>query len=360
MTHISIGILAHNEAEVIQSTLTSLLAQTLFDDPYIKAEVVIVSNGCTDDTAAIAEQFIRQSADRLAATNASWKVGDIPEAGLANAWNTFIHRLSSPSADYLFIMAADIQLLEPTTFSSMVRILEDRPEAWVSVDKKIKDVALKADKTLADRLSVRISKISGERPVAGEPAWISGQLSCSRANILRKFWLPLTLPTDDSFFYTMVVTNFLTEPPKPERVLLAPAAAHAFEAYTGIRRLLKHEKWLIFGATVNEILYAHLRSTAQEQHVCSFIRAQNQTNPVWLNELVQTKTLNRCGWFIPRFILIRRFQSLRSKPLLKAILMLPLSVAAFLVDAFVAFQVNAAMIRSGGLPTWTGSGSWGK
>ncbi len=362
MTHISIGILAYNEADIIQSTLDALLTQSIFQDPHITSEIVVVPNGCTDETAAIAKAYLKDADDQLDASRVRWKVCNLQQAGLANAWNTFIHELSSTAADYLFVMSADIHLIEPKTFRSMVHILEDRPEAWVSVDQRIKDVTFKENKTPADWLSVWISKISGGQAVEGEPAWISGQLSCTRAAILRKLWLPLTLPTDDSFFYTMVVTNFLTESPKPERVLLAPAAAHTFEAYTNIKKLFKHEKWLIFGSAVNELLYKHLQQfqPTHRSDICLAICESNQKNPVWLNEMVQKVTLNSQGWFIPKFVLRRRFQSLRSKPVAKAVVMLPLSVAAFLVDALLAFQVNAEMNKKGGLATWKGSGSWGK
>ena len=362
MTHISIGILAYNETAIIQSTLDALLTQSVFQDPHITSEIVVVPNGCTDDTAAIAEAYLKSAGDRLDADRVSWKVCNLQQAGLANAWNTFIHELSDASADYLFVMSADIHLIEPETFRSMVRILENRPEAWVSVDRRIKDVAFKENKKLADWLSVWISKISGGQATEGEPAWISGQLSCTRAAILRKLWLPLTLPTDDSFFYTMVVTNFLTEPPKPERVLLAPAAAHTFEAYTSARKLFKHEKWLIFGSAVNELLYTHLQQfqLTYNSDICLAIRESNQRNPAWLNEMVKKVTLNSKGWFIPKFILLRRFQSLQSKPVAKAVVMLPLSIIAFLVDASLAFQVNSEMNKRGGLATWKGSGSWGK
>ncbi|MGI8933693.1 MAG: glycosyltransferase family 2 protein, partial [Phormidesmis sp.] len=179
MTHISIGILAYNEAAIIQSTLDALLTQSVFQDPHITSEIVVVPNGCTDDTAAIAEAYLKGAGDRLNASKVSWKVCNLPQAGLANAWNTFIHELSSPSADYLFVMSSDIRLIEPETSRSLVRILDDRPEAWVSVDQRIKDVAFKENKTPADWLSLWISKISGGHSVEGEPAWISGQLSCT-------------------------------------------------------------------------------------------------------------------------------------------------------------------------------------
>lgn len=362
MAHVSIGILARNEEDVIKSTLASLLTQTIFKTPDITSEVVVVPNGCTDNTAAISSSFLQSSEDCFNTKQVSWKVCEIEQPGLANAWNTFIHKLSSPSVDYLFVMSSDIELIEAETFHSMVNILEERPEAWVSVDKRIKDVAFKEHKTIADHLSVWVSKISGARFTEGEPAWISGQLSCTRAHVLRKVWLPITLPTDDSFFYTMVVTNFLTESPKPERVLLAPSAAHTFEAYTGIKRLFKHEKWLIFGAVVNDLLFSYLKNISKfsNQDVCVFIQHENENNPFWLNELIQKTTLNSQRWFIPRFIMVRRFQSLQAKPLLKAILLLPLSIVAFLIDAFLAFQVNTEMNRKGGLATWTDSGSWGK
>ncbi|MEO0540384.1 MAG: glycosyltransferase [Cyanobacteria bacterium P01_A01_bin.105] len=359
MLNISIGILAHNEADIIADTLTTLLDQTLFQASGVNLEVVVVPNGCTDTTAAIAQKTIATAQAQL--PQAQLKVCEIQQAGLANAWNTYIHEFSNPAADYIFVMSADINLIEPRTLTSMVESLEAQPDAWVSVDQRLKDVAFKASKTPLDHLSVLASGLSGGRSKAGQPAWISGQLSCSRAKVLRQVWFPATLPTDDAFLYTLVVTNFLQESARPERVIQANAAAHTFEAYTHPKKLLKHEKWLIFGQAVNQILYPYLSEHQTDgRGLCDTIAQNNKVNSHWLNDLIRAQTQGTGQWFIPQFILVRRFKSLQNKSWYEALPMAPLCLLAFFIDLVLAIQVNHDLNRYGSLPTWTGSGSWGK
>lgn len=361
--NISIGILAYNESAIIRATLHSLLEQSLFNQPDsgMVIEIVVVPNGCTDDTAAISRATLEELVKPSVHTNVNWRVCEVEQAGLANAWNLFIHEFSEPKADYLFVMSADIQLLDTQTLRSMIEALETRPEAWVSVDKRIKDVAIKENKSLMEQLSTLASGLSGSNAVEGSAAWISGQLSCTRAKVLRRIWLPTTLPTDDAFIYTMIVTDFLKTPEEPERVILAGSASHAFEAYTDIGRLLRHEKWLIFGQTVNQLLYADLLANSNEQQDVSWlIKERNEQDPFWLNKLVKFAVKEKGGWLIPKFILIRRFQSLLYKPFYKAILLFPLAAIAFVIDLILSIQVNSELHSKGGVGYWVGSGGWGK
>lgn len=207
--NISLGILAYNESAIISTTLRSLLQQSLFSEPNsdMAIEIVVVPNGCTDDTAAISRATLEELVPSLH-INVNWRVCEVEQAGLANAWNLYIHEFSNPKADYLFVMSADIQLLALQTLRSMIEVLETRPEAWVSVDKRIKNVSLKENKSLMEQLSTLVSGLSGSNAVEGSAAWISGQLSCTRAKVLRRIWMPATLPTDDAFLYTMIVTDF--------------------------------------------------------------------------------------------------------------------------------------------------------
>lgn len=359
--NVSIGILAYNEADVIGKTLQSLFEQSLFkSEPMLAIEMVVIPNGCTDNTAAIARATLDELSSSLG-SHLSWRVCEVKQAGLANAWNRFIHDFSSPDADYLIVMSADIQFLDSQTLRSLVEVLETQPEAWVSVDKRIKDVALKQNKNIREQLSALVSGLSGgNNTKEGEAAWISGQLSCTRAKVLRQIWLPTTLPTDDAFLYTAIVTDRLTTAAEPKRVILAGSASHVFESYTDIRRLLRHEKWLIFGQAVNELLYADLLANSSEQQdVCLLIKQRNEQNPLWLNQLVQTAA-KKGGWLIPRFILSRRFQSLLRKPLPKAVLLSPLAIAAFAIDLWLSIQVNSELHSKGGVGYWQGSGGWGK
>jgi glycosyltransferase involved in cell wall biosynthesis len=361
--NISIGILAYNESAIIRRNLQSLCEQSLFKnlDQNYKIEIIVVPNGCTDDTAIIAENTLKELINNSNPC-INWHICEIEQAGLANAWNVYIHEFSQFNADYLFVMSADIEFIEPQTLSSMIQVLETRPEAWVSVDKKIKNIVFKKNKSLMEKLSIAISGLSGgNNAVEGSAAWISGQLSCTRAHILRQIWLPTTLPTDDAFIYTMIVTNCLKEQPEPNRVILAGSASHAFEAYTNIACLLRHEKWLIFGQTINELLYADLLvNRGEQENICLTIKQKNEQDPIWLNKLVETVIEKKGGWLVPKFILIRRFESLFNTSLIKVILLFPLALTAFILDLWLSIQVNFELQRNKGINYWTGSGSWRK
>ncbi|CAD0227952.1 glycosyltransferase family 2 protein [Planktothrix agardhii] len=340
---ISLGILAYNEALVIPITLESLFKQTLFTEsnPNWEIEIIVIPNGCQDDTALVAETNLKNLFSPTLYPDLHWQVHEIEQAGKTNAWNLFVHQFSDSRAEYLFLMDADIQLLDPQTLNSMLEILEAKPESWVAVDKPIKDIAIKTHKTLMEQLSVWASGLSGNKAVEGGASWICGQLYCARSSILRKISLPLAVQNDDSFIYTMIVTDGLKFSEESNRVILAPSASHIFEAYTEIGTLFRHEKWLIFGQVINELFYADIKSNqAKKQEISAIIQEKNEQDPLWMNQLIKQEIEVKGGWLIPNFILIRRFKSLAKKPILKAILFFPLAFVAFLIDVILAIQVN--------------------
>lgn len=341
---IGIGILAYNEAEFIPTMLNSLFEQSLLTEahPNLSLEIIVIPNGCKDDTANIAQTCLKQLVKPDIHSNLDWKVCEVEQAGKANAWNLFIHQFSNPNTDYFILMDSDIILLDPKTLESMIYLLKEKPEVWISVDKPIKDITLKPNKNFLERLSVQVSKLSGNRAKDEQPAWICGQLYCGRAEILRQMWMPTNLQMDDSFVYTMIVTDYLKSDENPNRVIQAKSASHIFEAYTDIEALLRHQKWLIFGETLNEFIYADLRANInQNQDLGSLIQQRNEQDPHWIDKLLQKMIQeNKSGWLIPRFIVFRRFISLADKPLHKAILFLPLTGIAFLVDFILSVQVN--------------------
>ncbi|MEC7669161.1 MAG: glycosyltransferase, partial [Pseudomonadota bacterium] len=76
---ISVIIPAHNEAAVIGRCLASVLAS----DPVRFLQVVVVANGCSDDTARLAQSYNDQFAEN------GWEltVLDLPVGGKPNALN---------------------------------------------------------------------------------------------------------------------------------------------------------------------------------------------------------------------------------------------------------------------------------
>ena len=368
--HISIGVMAHNEAGRIASTLRSLLSQDLLraknsSDPAFptaQVELRILANGCTDRTAQIAQQILTETTQTEHFSRLRWSVDVIEQPGKANAWNLFVHQLSHPEANYLFLVDADIELLGYHTLQSMVATLTQHPEACAAVDRPIKDIVLKTtSKTLPEKLSAALSHLSGkqfEKAAASEentrasPTWLCGQLYCGRAATLRQLHLPISSLAEDGLLYQLLVTDGLRSPANPYRVILAPSAAHAFEAYTQLGLLLKHERWLIASNSANDLLLdrLYLRGLAGTE-ASQYIHRCNQENPFWFHELVAAEAQHR-RWLIPRLILTRRFVSLSQKSLVKAILMLPVAIAAFLVDVWLAYLANRDLHRGIALKYW--------
>lgn len=351
--NISIGILAHNEAVSISTTLQSLFQQSLFNepDPHKVIEVVVVPNGCTDETAEVSRTTLEALVKRSPHPNIRWRICEVEQPGKTNAWNLYVHEFSDPAADYLFLMDADIQFIELHTLRHMLDTLEVNPDAWVSVDAPIKDVALKENKSLVERLSASAS--ASVSAASGSVAVICGQLYCGRAIVLRGIWMPPGLQVEDGFIRAMVVTDRFTSPEVFERVVLAKSASHAFEAYTDLNRLLRHERWLVVGSTINSFIFNYLWANCnRELDAGSLIKQRNDQDPFWLHQFIQAAISGKGWWLIPQPFLFRRFQRLRQYPPLKLILRFPVAVIAFLVDLLVFFQANQELHRGGGMGYW--------
>lgn len=355
---ISIGILAHNESALISVMLDSLFRQSLLQKPDLNLELIeilVIPNGCTDNTAEVATKTLQKLSNKYPlSSKVQWRIKELQQPGKSNAWNVYIHQFSVPDADYIFLMDSDIELLESTTLNSMIDALEHNTDAWISVDRPIKDVTLKTQPNLLEKLSILASKLSGggsNKP--GEAAWICGQLYCARGEILRQIWLPINVINDDSFVYTNVVTDLLRSPENPDRVILADSASHKFEAYTNLSRLFNHEKWLIMGSTINDLIYQDLRSQVNfQQDLPSLIKQRNEEDSAWLSKLLQKQIQQQGWWLIPRFFFSRRFSSLSNKTLSKAILFFPLALIAFFLDLWLSLQANLQLHQGKGLGHW--------
>lgn len=340
---ISIGMLAYNESEEISITLHSLFQQSIFQgvNTNVGIELVVVPNGCTDNTAEVARTTLQELVKSSNNPFFSWRICEVEEAGKPNAWNLYVHKFSDPSADYLVLMDADIQFLDPCTLESMIKALEKTSDAWVSVDKLVKDVALKPKKNLMEKLSVAVSGLSGAKS-----AWICGQLYCARTEVLHKIWMAKGILVEDGFLWTMVVTNCLTSTQILHRVILADSASHIFEAYTQINSLLRHELRQVVGNTINDFIYADLQAKCNQlQDAGSLIKSRNDQDPFWLDKLITTRVKEKGWWVIPKWLLLRRLQSISNRPLKKAILLLPVSVIAFFLDLLLCFQANYQLHR---------------
>jgi glycosyltransferase involved in cell wall biosynthesis len=347
---ISIGMLAYNEAHNIERTIRSLFDQSLFAagqaGPAI--EFIVVANGCSDKTAAIAQSVIDEATATPGLRHVTARVEELGRPGKCHAWNRYVHDFAAQHADTVILVDADIEFLTPTTLESMVRLLDERPEVWVAVDEPVKDVNLASGGGLMQRLSARIGSLRAGRARPGAPSWLCGQCYCMRGDLIRR----LRLPSDwtgpqDSLLYDLVVTDCLREEPRPERVVTAPDAAHRFEAYTTARSLLRHERWLISGAIVNGFVIYDLQREVREKgsDAASIIAWRDANEPGWVGRLVAEVVDTQGRWLVPRHILLRRYNALARMAWPRRLLFGPLAGAAFVADFVAAFGANAELRR---------------
>ena len=138
-------------------------------------EVICVPNGCTDQTAKVAERSMADMCGQLRPA-VRGRVEPRAEAGKANAWNRFTHELSSAQASLLVLLDADIRFVERDALMRLVRLLEEQPDADVSTPMPIKDIASSPTQRLdgtgtADDIARRSSRAQCDlRPTLRRPS----------------------------------------------------------------------------------------------------------------------------------------------------------------------------------------------
>ncbi|MEM9509763.1 MAG: glycosyltransferase family A protein [Cyanobacteria bacterium P01_E01_bin.35] len=342
---LSIGILAYNESDSISILLKSLFQQSLLINTHRQhtIEIIIVSNGCIDNTAEVARNTLNRLTRRSAASSIQWRVCEVEEAGKSNAWNLFIHQFSAPDTDFFYLMDADIQLYGKHSLAKMLDILVQNPEYWISLDKPIKDVELKENKNVLEKLSVAVSKSSNEGQL-----YICGQLYCGRASALKNIWMPPGLPVEDGFLTQMIINeNFTIENPSfDKRIVRVSEASHIFAACTNPLELINHEVRVVVGIVINTFLTYYLQERCNEKLTAGKLIAQmNQESHFWLNDFMKNALAKKNWWIIPISLVFRRYRSLKAHSLYKALIRIPIATLAFVVDLSVFVRANNKLHR---------------
>lgn len=96
----SITAFAYNEEQNIEATLKSILAAV---DSNLE-QLTIMANGCSDNTAAVAESFLSQQ-------SLPYKVVSLELGDKCNAWNTYVYQHLTGS-DVQFFIDCDVQFSE--------------------------------------------------------------------------------------------------------------------------------------------------------------------------------------------------------------------------------------------------------
>ncbi len=356
---ISIGILAYNESKSIDLTLKSLFQQSLFNDADAinTIEIVIIPNGCSDNTADISRTILTELIQHSVHPNLLFLVAEITEAGKSNAWNHYIHEFSDPTAEYLFLMDADIQFLESNTLQNTINTLEHNQSAYVAVDMPIKDIVSKPNKNPIEQLSILVSALTFNNC----DIWICGQFYCGRANVLRQIWMPRGIIVEDGFLTMMILTSNFTSLPMQlgaascaeNRIVRTPNASHSFVALTNPQRLLRREKYTIVGMTVNYYLFEYLEKNCHDRlDAGSLIKQMNDKDYLWLNHLFTDILSQKKWWIIPKSWLFSRLKGLNYHPFHRAVLLFPVAIITLLLNSIVFFQANRDMRNGKNVGYW--------
>lgn len=103
-TTFSVAVFAHNEEKNLAATLNSILVAGA--GAGAKFEIVVLANGCSDDTVAVAQAH--------ASKNTNIHVVEIELADKSNAWNYYVHQVSAISpfcdAEIHVFVDGDVQL----------------------------------------------------------------------------------------------------------------------------------------------------------------------------------------------------------------------------------------------------------
>jgi hypothetical protein len=360
--YLSIGIIAWNEERNIARMLDSLFRQSLFErlsGRGFKAQIVCAANGCADRTVEIAtEVFERQSCEHPFRDAFECRALDIRDRGKVNAWNTFVHKESSPDAQYLLMMDADILIDNLNTLASMVFTLEENPMAWVTTDEPRKHFALKARKSLREALSLVVSDLTR----AGQ-AQLCGQLYCIRSSVARRIFLPRDIGAlEDGFIKAMVCTDFLTEEINPNRIVQAPDASHIFEAYATARTVLKNQKRQMIGQTVLHILvddYLRTLSKDQRLNLARTLEELDRDDPNWVKRLIaEHLARTRFFWRLIPGAASLRFRRLARLRGLQRIGCFPAAVVGFAFSMAGMYLARRAL-KAGHTQYWPHSKSGG-
>ncbi len=130
----SVLIPAHNEAGYLPACLSALLASEPLPG---SAEVIVIANGCTDDTAAIAQGF----AAKAEAKGWGMTVLDLPSGGKLGAWNA---GEAVAHGDVLIYLDADV-IVSPQIVGQITKALDGvqaryasgRPNVTVAGDDRL-------------------------------------------------------------------------------------------------------------------------------------------------------------------------------------------------------------------------------
>lgn len=356
---VSIGILAYNEEKYIRQTLLSLFQQSVFHEPQknpgvTKWDIVIVPNGCQDNTASMAQTTLDKLV-REVETNAdiTYQVTELPEAGKANAWNVAVHELTDKKSSMIIMIDADIIFNHPDTIYNAIVGLQQDQHACVSVGSPLKSFIEKEKKSFIEKISINYSRQKQACQAIEKNPGIAGSFYCARSGVLRGVWMPPGLSGEDGFLRAMVCTDFFRTEPDHRKIIRVPNASHYYEGLTSIREIFKHELRMVIGTSMNCYFCWDFLLFATDPNgpgAGALIKSRLELDPDWYKRYIENCIKNRGLWVLPRGMLTSRFSLLKNKKI-KFPLQLIVFPALFLLY-FPILLIANYKLKKGAIGYW--------
>lgn len=341
MTRVDIGVFAHNEAGGIVKMLGGLMQQ---DTTGLDVRVLLLANGCTDDTVIRARSFVGLEENQH--PNLRIEVFELIQAGKSRTWNTYVHELSRPDLDVLIFSDADIELPEPDSLLRMIRGLSSNPNLHAFNSHPIKDIVYRPKNlSLIDKALASGSETLNEWKTA-----ICGSLYAMPAVKARLLHMPIGLAVEDGFLRAMILTDAMSMEEDLSRIN-GGDVFHIFAAERSIRALIRHQTRIVIGSAINAAVFDELRSLPVHQRRSALQDAARQET--WLADVIRSHLPKwPFGWIPFHFVTKRSlFISRRRRNLLRPRRLLFL-LLGFGFDLVV--YVNAQIKMAKG----TGAGYW--
>lgn len=343
---ISIGILAWNEEDSLAETISSIFRQSLFKNiPASESEIelVCVPNGCSDKTAEVARNHLDVLLREYNYPHLKCRVCELAIPSKVNAWNEYIHNISAPEAEYIFLMDADISLNTDDTLWNMLSALHNNPRAFFSTDLPVKHIYYKERKTLFDRISLAVSQTT-----AAASAQISCQLYCSRAGFVRRIWIPKGIIVEDGLLKWAAVTDIFRGVAQNDRVVRAEGASHTFQAYTKFTDIIKNQIRQALGHTIYTYLRDYIKNEKQLDGE-ELLRSNTENNPDWFLDIIKSRSTQASKlWVIFSGALWTRFRRLSNLSFPEKVKKFPAALVGFGMD-LVVYSIANWKLKSGRL-----------
>ena len=338
---VTLAIIARNEAGHIGRTIASLAEQDLFARPGPAPDLVVLANGCSDNTIEVAREAVAQ---RMAGKLRRAELVDTPVGGKSRAWNRVVHELAAPDTDLFLFLDADIELAGADVCRHLIEQLVNDGHAVACTGHPVKRIARKARKSLVERMSLDVSEASRVDRA------INGSLYCAYASALRPIWLPEPTPGEDGFLNAMIHTRGFSAPMDRNLVTQLERVTHFYEP-APLNRIVAHEQRMVIGTAVNIWLFEHFMAMDPSEPVGPLIGRRNAGHPGWVGAVVRERTGSR-AWVVPRALLFWRMPKVSPRQPLASLRRLPLGLAATAFSFVVALLANRRLKQEGAAGYW--------